>query len=419
MSEDKAMLVKMAFLYVQSAEWYKAIEEYKKLIILDPEDAHVYNMMGDAYAKKQDDADALQSYLKSKELYEKQGQTNKITSIERKISKLSPERMDLKQRQFFQSVAKTQEAERLAGEGNLDEAIALYQQFIAAEPINFSYREKLANLFLEHAQITEAVAQLKAVADFHLAEGRLDAAQAYAGKISLMDPEGLDTLRLLAALAEKKGDQAAAAGYYGKLAQASFDLFQYEEAKAAIDSAVKAGHPDLKLLLAKTLQALKKPQEAKQQFELLLKADPENENLLEPLLNLAEETKDWNGAYTHITALAAKHPEDIKLKSRMARILIQVGKRPEAKQVYLTLAAAALKENNWDGVFGHFDSILVLEPDNIEILKKKAEIYLKLGKKQEVIDTYKQLQAVFNQKKMTEEAKRVGLILVKLSGLKG
>ncbi|HTC20709.1 MAG TPA: hypothetical protein VK859_07675, partial [bacterium] len=71
-----------------------------------------------------------------------------------------------------------------------------------------------------------------------------------------------------------------------------------------------------------------------------------------------------------------------------------------------------------DAAFGYFDSILALEPDNIEVLKKKAEIYLKLGKKQEVIDIYKKLQAVFTQKKMVEEAKKVGLILSRLSGLK-
>ncbi len=84
----------------------------------------------------------------------------------------------------------------------------------------------------------------------------------------------------------------------------------------------------------------------------------------------------------------------------------------------MNLALAALKENKVEVAFTYFDSILALDPDNVEVLKKKAEFYLKLGKKQEVIDTYKKLQAVFTQKKMTEEAKRVGMILTKLAGLK-
>lgn len=164
--------------------------------------------------------------------------------------------------------------------------------------------------------------------------------------------------------------------------------------------------------------ALKKPAEAKQQLESILKESPDDDALLDQLLSLAEETKDWNNANHHIQTLLQRHPDDPRLQPRLARILLQVGKRPEALQIYSNLAMAALKENKTDTAFGYFDSILALEPDNMDVLKKKAEIYLKLGKKQEVIDIYKKLQTIFTQKKMTEEAKKVGLILTRLSGLK-
>jgi tetratricopeptide (TPR) repeat protein len=326
--------------------------------------------------------------------------------------------MDIKQRQQLMSFAKSQEAENLAAEGKLEEAVAYYSQLIAAEPINFSYREKLANLFIERAMVTEASAQLKAVADIHLSEGRLDLAQEYAGKISLMDPEGLDTLRLFAVLAKRKDDHEGMAKHYGKLSQVAFDAGQYEEAKGAIEAAISAGRTDLRLLLAKTLLALKKPAEAKTQFEALQKENPEDESIVEQLLAVAEETKDWNAAYTYINALIQKHPDDPRLQPRLARTLLQVGKRPEAMQIYLNLATNALKENKVDAAFSYFDSILALEPDNTDVLKKKAEIYLKQNKKQEVIDTYKKLQVIYTQKKMLEEAKKIGLVLTRLAGLK-
>ncbi len=418
MSEDKAMIVKMAFLYVQNEEWYKAIEEYKKLLQMDHYDPHIYNMMGDAYAKKKDDKEAFEAYQESRELYSKLGNTAKVSAIDKKIAKLSADRMDPQAKRLFLTITKSQEAEQLAAAGDFDQAVAHYQQLIAAEPINFTYREKLAGLFLDNAHVSEAVAQLKAIADIHLSEGRVDAAQEYAGKISLIDPEGIDTLRLLAVLAKKKGDLEGAAKHYGKLAQLAFDAGQPEEAKGALDEAAQAGRADLKPLLAKVLLALKKPVEAKQQLEALLKENPGDEALVEQLLSLSEETKDWNGAHAHITALLQKRPGEAKLQPRLARILLQVGKRAEALQIYLNLALGALKDNKLDAAFTYFDSILALEPDNIDVLKKKAEIYLKLGKKQEVIDAYKKLQAVFTQKKMAEEAKRVGLILTKLAGLK-
>jgi tetratricopeptide (TPR) repeat protein len=374
-------------------------------------------MMGDAFAKKDDHAEAFQAYLKSKEIYERQGHSSKLASIDKKIAKLSPDKMDPQQRRFFLSISKTQEADQLAAEGRLEEAVAFYQQLIATEPINFSYREKLANLFLENAQVTEASAQLKAVADIHLAEGRLDAAQVYAGKISLMDPEGLESLGLLAALAEKKGDSSEAMKLRARLAQKEYELGSFEQAKASLE---KAGPltGDLKLLMAKTLVHLKKTVEAKQQFEDLFKENPQDDGLLEQLLSLAEETKDWNGAHSHLEELLKRHPEDPKLQPRLARILLQVGKRAEALQIYVHLAGESLKENKMDAALGYFDNVLALEPENTDLLKKKAEIYLKLGKKQEVIESYKKIQVIFTQKKMLDEAKKAGLILAKLAGLK-
>jgi uncharacterized protein HemY len=97
---------------------------------------------------------------------------------------------------------------------------------------------------------------------------------------------------------------------------------------------------------------------------------------------------------------------------------LQVGKRPEAMQIYLSMAMDAIKENKIEAAFNYFDNILALEPENTEILKKKAEIYLKLGKKQEVIDTYKKLKVIYTAKKLPEEVKKVDLILTRLAGLK-
>ncbi len=418
MADDKSMLVKMAFLYVQSGEWYRAIEEYKKLLAIDPEDAHIYNMIGDAYAKKEDHADAFQAYLKSKEIYERQGMFNKIPTIEKKIGRLSPDRMDIKLRNLFNSFTKTQAADGLFAEGKFEEAVTYYRQLIAAEPINFSYREKLANLFLENAQVSEAAGQLKAIADIHLSEGRLQLAREYANRVSLMDPEGMDTLRLHATLAEKMGETENLPKYQGQLAQSAYDAGQYEEALQAVQAALQAGRADLKPLYVKILLALKRHKDAKAVLDELLALQPQDEALLEQLYNLSEDIKDWTAASGYLGTLLALKPSDNKLISRQAKILLQLGKRAEGFQIYMSLCNSAVSENKTDLALSCLDSILGPEPENIDALKKKGEIYLKLGRKQDLIETYKKLQTVFTQKKMPEEAKKIALILSKLAGLK-
>ncbi|MGH7739609.1 MAG: tetratricopeptide repeat protein, partial [bacterium] len=417
-SEDKNIIVKMAYLYVQSGEWYKAIEEYKKLLALDPEDAHVFNMMGDAFAKKEDDPDAFDAYMTGRSIYSKQGNFAKVASIEKKIQKLRSEALDLKRRRVFDSVTKTLEADRMAAEGKPEEAVSYYKQLIAAEPINFSYREKLASFFLENAQVIEALEQLRAIADIHLEAGRLDKAQAMADQMSEMDPEGYNTLKLLGELADRKGDQDTLSRIYDRLGHVAYDAGHLDEAKNAVEKAMAAGHQGLRSLYAKILAASGLNAEAKKQFDALLAENPDDETLRLQLLNLSESLRDWDAAHTHAASLLERSPQDAGLRGRMAKLLVQVGKKTEATQFYLEEAGRALKENKIETALKAYDHILAYEPDQMEALKKRGELYLKLGKKLETIEAYKRFQAVLTQKKMTDEARKIGMIIQKLSGLK-
>jgi tetratricopeptide (TPR) repeat protein len=405
----------MAFVYAQEGAWYKAIEEYKKLLSLDPQDAHVLGQMGDAYAKQKDDLEAFDAFLKAKEVYERRGDANKVASILKRIAKLSPDKMDLKQRQFLRTLTQTAEAEGMAAEGRAEDAVAHYQQLIAKEPVNFSYREKLVALHMEHAQVHEALLQLSAMAGLHLSEGRPDQAKDYAKRMQDLDPEGIGTVRLLFAIAKAKADAEGLKAYGAKLSQLAFDAGAPEEALASVEAAVAAGAGDHRLLRAKCLLAVKRGAEAKKIFEELLRENPEDDVLLEQLVTLSEETRDWASAYVHLAELMKRRTGDAKLLPRMARALLQTGKRPEALKMYMDLALESLKENKAEAALSYLDSIVALEPDNLEALKKKAEIYIKLNRKQELIDTYKKLQAVFTAKKMPEEAKKAALVLAKLS----
>jgi hypothetical protein len=191
-----------------------------------------------------------------------------------------------------------------------------------------------------------------------------------------------------------------------------------DEAKMAVEKAIAAGHQGLRLLHGKILAELRLSAEAKKEFDFLLADSPEDESLIAQLLFLEEDLKDWNAAFTHASLLTAKYPEDASLQGRLARILVQVGKKAEATQIFIKQAAQAIKENKIEAVLVIFEQILAYEPDHLEILKKRAEFNLKLGKKQETINAYKQYQAVLTQKKMSEEARKVAMIVNKLSGFK-
>jgi tetratricopeptide (TPR) repeat protein len=130
MSDEKQMIVKLAFVYTQNGDWYKAIEEYRKILALEPDNPAMYSSIGDAYSRKGDDQDALDAYWKARELYSAQCNSAKVSLIEKKLAKLNVDRLDPKHRGVIRTLQKTAEADQMAQEGHLEEALALYRQMI-------------------------------------------------------------------------------------------------------------------------------------------------------------------------------------------------------------------------------------------------------------------------------------------------
>lgn len=85
---DKKNIVKMAYIYFQEGRWDKAIEEYKKLLALDPEDINTHNMLGDVYVKKGSSREAFEEYIKVSTDFSSRGQTDKAVIVNKKIAAL-------------------------------------------------------------------------------------------------------------------------------------------------------------------------------------------------------------------------------------------------------------------------------------------------------------------------------------------
>src|ERR1700678_3955875 len=85
---DKKNIVKLAYLYFQEGRWDNAIEEYKKLLELDPEDINIHNMLGDVYVKKNAAMQAYEEHCKVTTELVTRGQVDKAALINKKIARL-------------------------------------------------------------------------------------------------------------------------------------------------------------------------------------------------------------------------------------------------------------------------------------------------------------------------------------------
>ncbi len=416
MSDEKQMIVKLAFVYTQNGDWYKAIEEYRKILVLEPNNATMYNSIGDCYARKGDDQDALESYLRAQEMFAQQGNGPKVASIDKKIAKLNPDRMDPRHKGMLRTLQKTAEADQMAQEGHLEDALAHYRQMIETEPANLSYREKLASLFLENAQVSEAADEYRAIASRHLEAGRLEQAKQYAAKAAELDPDSAEQARVECALAEATGDTGKLGPMMERFGKNELEAGHFEAALDCLGKATAAGQAGLEPFVARALLGLKRYPEAREAFQKLHEQTPDDEGVLENLLTLEEQAKDWPSALTHVNALVAAHPEHTGFLLRGARISMQAGKNAEAAQIYMRLAGLSFKEGHYDSVLGYFQSVLAFQPENLEILKKKAELLFKLGKKAETIAAYKDLEKLL-AKKAPEEARKVAVLVNRIQSL--
>lgn len=414
MTEEKVNIVKMAYLYASNGEWYKAVEEYKKLLAMDPLDPHVLSMMGDAYAKKGDDAEALAAYRKARSLYEKVGNFPKMQGLDRKIGRLNLDRLEVKDRHFVQGIRRILEADQLAAEGRVDEAVARFRELIEAEPLNFTYREKLARMLLDEARVLEAAEQLRAVVAAHLQEGRLEEAESFLAQLREADPGSYETLKICVDFAERAGRAEEAAAGRVELARAAFAKGLHAETREILARIPEPHPPELRRLAAEAALHQNDFDDAKRRLEDLLSENPEDAEVLAEMLTLEERQKNWPTARDYAVKLLKQRPTDVRLRVRLAKILLQMREIEGATRLYLGLAQESLQEGNLEAVLGHLESVLAFRPDHLEILKKKAELLLKMGRRAECVEAYKALQMAYTERKMGEEARKAGAILAKL-----
>ncbi len=99
--------------------------------------------------------------------------------------------------------------------------------------------------------------------------------------------------------------------------------------------------------------------------------------------------------YKKLTKL---NPGNIAVVQRLAELYTQQGLYNDARQQYLQLADSSIKNNDMNGAIKVFQKMLEIDPDNASLQSKLADLYLKMGKKQEARDIFmKAAQSLFDR----------------------
>lgn len=357
MSIDKSKILEAAQQYTVRGQIQNAIEEWKKLLTDTPNDANVFNTIGDLCLKykttEQGKEEAISNYIRAAEIFESSGFALKAIAVFKKILKIVPSRKDIfirlgdlncergligNAREDYLAAAKL-----YSQEGQIREALDVYRKIADLDPANLNVRLKIADIFLKEDLKSEAIEEYNKVASVHIESGRRDEAESLYKLILRVSP-----------------DDVAATINVGKL---RLEDGYFEEAIAYIKKAL--GHA------------------------------PDSGEVLLLLINSYDKAGMYNEAEALISTHINDHPyqvdqpdnsDQIVCREMLASILLKKGEAQRAADEYLSLSRDCVNRNDIEKAFGYAEKTIAIAPELIPAHEILFDMSVSIGKKDVVED---------------------------------
>src|SRR3712207_5030867 len=154
MGFDKAKAIRAAEKYLAQGKIPAAVQEYRRIVEVDPEDFSAYNTLGDLYARIERRDEALACFRRVAEHYREQGFTLKAVAVYKKISRFVPGDQQtalalagLYEQQGLMADARAQylvAADSMTRAGQDGESLDILRRIADLDPSNTNIRLRLA-----------------------------------------------------------------------------------------------------------------------------------------------------------------------------------------------------------------------------------------------------------------------------------
>jgi tetratricopeptide (TPR) repeat protein len=222
---NKQKVLSAAEKFVQQGKLQNAIAEYDKVLKHDARDLTVNNTIGDLYSRLGDRAKAIECFKMVGDAYAAQGFTVKGIAMYKKITKLQPsldaslKLAELYTQQGLFNDARAQYlqvAEDFMKNGDLDQAVRLFQKVLEMDPENVPMRIKLAEVYVKLGKKKEAWEIFSAAAESLRARGSAAASEDVLKRMLTLDPSSSYVLLLRGKAALEGDDPKSAVSYLEK-----------------------------------------------------------------------------------------------------------------------------------------------------------------------------------------------------------
>jgi len=224
---NKQKVLSAAEKFVQQGKLQNAITEYEKILKNDPKDLTVANTVGDLYSRLGNQEKAVECFKTVGDAYAQQGFTVKAIAMYKKLSKLKStldsvlRLAELYTQQGLFNDARAQYlqvAEQFLNNGELEQAVRIFQKTLEMDPENVAMRTKLAEVYVRLGKKNEAWQIFSAAAETLRSKGQLDGAEEILQRMLKLDPNSSYALLLRGRNAFDAGDMAGAVECLEKVA---------------------------------------------------------------------------------------------------------------------------------------------------------------------------------------------------------
>jgi tetratricopeptide (TPR) repeat protein len=365
---DKINIIKLAHLHYQAGRWDNTLEEYQKLLEMDPRDMNVHKMMGDVYAKKNDIPRAYAEYNQVAAHFIGLGQTEKAAPVYAKIARLDKKQLPPEAQPKHALIQLRVRADEALEAGQLEEAARALGELLNRNPEDHDAAAKLSELEGKTGETTPAVERYTRLGESFLKSHQFKKAQEMFKKVTALDPQNTAAQVSMAQIYAKQGldneakkeyvniaEQALAKddldtawdcagkavelksiGAYYILGVVLFKRQKWTEAKAAFDHLLrfKVNHTDAQVYLGKIYSQMNQPDKAVEAFQKALKLDKDGVFALEAWAHYCVKNQENDEAVKAFMILAQKAEAAGQLSQAIAwaRRMVSVDSRASSQQ---------------------------------------------------------------------------------------
>src|SRR5512146_1688704 len=166
MAIDKNAVINEARKFAAKGLYDKAIAEWKKVLSETPNDANLFNTIGDLCIKKNARAEAVDAYKRAADILAEDGFTSKAIALYKKILNIDINKVEVHLALGDMHAEKGLTGNALANykyvadlytkQNKKAEALGIYQKMADLNPDNVPFRIKLADMYAKEGMVAEA-----------------------------------------------------------------------------------------------------------------------------------------------------------------------------------------------------------------------------------------------------------------------